>query len=111
MSDRLLRLLADCFILSSSPKTKKLQNNTVMKNYKLYIASLVIVLVTVVGCDKEVQSEQNLKPLTPSDVDANAGTWKPILLTSNNQITVAPPAPVSSDAYKAELQSIKDLQA
>ena len=82
-----------------------------MKNLKLYIASLAIVLVTVVGCDKEVQSEQNLKALTPANIDASAATWKPLLLTSNSQIVVAAPTTVTSDAYKAELQAIKDLQA
>lgn len=82
-----------------------------MKKYILYISAITFLLTATVSCDKEVQSEQKLKVLQPSNIDANAGTWKPILLTSNAQIAVAAPAAVTSDAYKAELESIKLIQA
>jgi hypothetical protein len=81
-----------------------------MKNNKLFISILALV-VTAISCDKDVQSEQSYKTLVPSNIDADAGTWKPVLLTSNGQITVAKPTDVGSDAFKAELQTIKDLQA
>ncbi len=85
-----------------------------MKNFKIYIASLAIILATAAGCDKEVQSVQELKTLEAANNDADAGNWKPVFLTANNQVAIQTallPAPVKSDAYKAEMQTIKDIQA
>jgi PAP2 superfamily len=81
-----------------------------MKYKILTLASLLLVSI-VTSCDKEVTSTQELKALQPASTDANAGSWRPILLTANNQIALAAPTAVTSDAYKAELQTIKDLQA
>jgi len=78
---------------------------------KIYLLTIVLAVFAVISCDKEVALNQELKTLTPSNIDANAGTWKPVLLTSNAQIAVVAPTAVGSDAYKAELQAIKDLQA
>lgn len=81
---------------------------------KIYLLITLLSLFTVISCDKDVQSIQSLKTLAPSNIDANAGTWKPVLLTSNNQVAIQAallPAAVTSDAYKAELQTIKDIQA
>src|SRR5690242_12846696 len=73
---------------------------------------LVAVLFTLaVSCDKDVPLNQELRPLEPTNIDANAGTWKPLLMTSNSQIAVAAPTAETSDAYKAELATIKTLQA
>ncbi len=82
---------------------------------KIYLLITLLSLFIVVSCDKDVESVQGLKTLTPSNTDANAYTWKPVVLTSNNQIALQAafitPTAVTSDAYKAELQTIKDLQA
>lgn len=80
-------------------------------NKKLYFVFTLALAGVVTSCDKEVQREQELKVLQPSSTDATAGTWRPVLLTSNSQIPLAAPAAVTSDAYKTELQTIKDLQA
>jgi PAP2 superfamily len=82
-----------------------------MKYFRIYTVTIALVFLAVVSCDKEVQSTQNLKTLQPTNIDANAGTWRPVLLASNNQINVPAPASVTSDAYKAELQDIKNIQA
>ena len=80
---------------------------------KIYISTVLTFLGLIllpIRC-KDIDLTEKLTPQTPLSLDANAGTWKPIVLTSNNQISVAVPADVTSDAYKAELASIKDLQS
>lgn len=80
---------------------------------KLYITILAAsALVTVPFSCKDVISSENLFPLTPASVDANAGTWKTITLTSANQIAIPDPSVTTSQAaYLAELASIKDIQS
>jgi len=79
-----------------------------MKRIYTILAALVIL---VTGCDKEVPLNQELRVLNPTDIDADAGSWKPVFMTTTNQIAVAAPATTTSDAFKAELATIKGLQA
>jgi hypothetical protein len=79
------------------------------KNYTLIFS--VLLLIAVPFSCKDIISSEGLFPLQPANVDANAGTWKPIILTTNNQIAVPAPAAVTSAAYLAELASIKDIQS
>jgi len=72
--------------------------------------SLALVLSLLTGCDKQIELSEDFKPVTPADVDADAGTWDMIVLSAPTQIVVAAPTDVTSDAYKAELTSLKDLQ-
>jgi len=85
-----------------------------MKTIKFYIALFFITSFTViVSCNKEVTDSEGLTPLQPSDVDANAGTWKPVFVTSYTKYaaTVLAPADTSTTAYKTELATIKNLQS
>ena len=84
-----------------------------MKSFKLYIALLIITVVSVViSCNKELNSNpEGLTPLLPADLDATAGTWKLIVMTTPNQIALAAPAADTTAAYKAELVTIKAAQA
>lgn len=41
----------------------------------------------------------------------NAETWKPILLTSNDQISIPAPEPTTSEAYLSELKTMKTTLA
>ncbi|MEI9917991.1 MAG: phosphatase PAP2 family protein [Bacteroidota bacterium] len=79
-----------------------------MKRIFTVLAALILI---VTGCDKDVPLNQQLRTLQPANLDEDAGTWKPVLMTSVSQVAVAAPADVSSDAYKAELATIKTLQA
>jgi hypothetical protein len=63
------------------------------------------------GCNKSVNSTEQLPPLTPGSADANAGSWRMLVLTSASAIPVAPPEATASDSYRAELASIKTAQA
>ena len=65
----------------------------------------------VMSCDKHITQTEDLLPLVASSTDATAGNWKMTLLTTPNQIAVAAPTAVTSDAYKAELAAIKTSQA
>ncbi len=78
---------------------------------KKTLSILFALVVLVSSCDKEVPLDQELKRLEPASIDETAGNWKMILLTGPTQITVAAPAASTSDPFKAELESIKTLQA
>ena len=62
------------------------------------------------SCSKSIPSSEPLSALTPKSADANAGTWKMILLSSPSQIPIAAPVPVSDPTYQAELKAIKSGQ-
>ncbi len=63
------------------------------------------------GCNNSVTPTEQLPPATPASTDANAGQWQMLVLSSATQIPVGPPTDAASDAYKAELASIKQAQA
>jgi hypothetical protein len=65
----------------------------------------------VTSCSKSIPSTEKLSPLTPASTDADAGSWKMILLSSPSQISVAAPAPVNDPTYQSELTAIKSEQA
>jgi membrane-associated phospholipid phosphatase len=63
------------------------------------------------GCDNSIHPTEVLPPLEAVSLDANAGTWRMILLTAPTQFTVAAPTAVSSAAYLAEVDAIKNAQS
>ncbi len=77
------------------------------------VAALTALAFTLApsACSKDITATEQLPPLTPASTDASAGAWKTIVLASPSQIAVAAPAAVTSDAYRAELTSIKALQS
>ena len=68
-------------------------------------------VVLAAGCDNSIHPTEVLPPLEAASLDANAGTWRMILLTAPNQFAVAAPAAVSSPAYVAEVSAIKTAQS
>ncbi len=72
---------------------------------------LLAVALVAAACSKDIRNLEDLPANAPGGPDANAGTWRMIVLTSATQIAVAPPDPVTSDAYRADLASIKNAQA
>jgi len=82
-----------------------------MKKIFLYISTLGI-LAFVNSCSKDITEDNMSYPLiNPTRVDADAGTWKPILLTAANEFTCATPIPKSSPDYVVQLNEIKSFQA
>jgi hypothetical protein len=64
------------------------------------------------SCDKSiVEPAASLPAIEPATVDANAGTWKMIVLTGPDQVVVPDPAASTSAPYLAELQAVKTAQA
>ena len=83
----------------------------VRRRSSVLVATACAVAVFAGGCDKSIAPTEVLPPLEPSTLDANAGSWRMVLLTSPSQIAVAAPAAITSDAYTAELDAIKASQA
>ena len=75
----------------------------------IYITFIVVLLN---ACSKEI-NEQNLSypAINPVRTDANAGTWKPILLTAANEFPCATPIATTSPDYVIQLNEIKSFQA
>jgi PAP2 superfamily len=73
------------------------------------IATVFLALLAA-SCDKSITQTEVLPTLAPAAVDASAGTWKMIVLSSSSQVAVPAPAAVTSDAYKAELAAVKSAQ-
>jgi hypothetical protein len=62
------------------------------------------------ACSKSIPDLGDLPPSSPAASDANAGNWRMIVLSGPGQFVVPPPAPATSAAYQAELDSIKAAQ-
>jgi hypothetical protein len=77
---------------------------------KTYSSILLLVLTAVTSCNKEITFSEQLTPLTPAKIDATAGTWSMVYMTSATQVPLAAPLPVSDPAYVAELAAIKTTQ-
>lgn len=79
---------------------------------KRIFTTLIALAVLVAGCDKEVPMNQELKTLNASSIDEGAKDWDLMLITDiATQAPLPAPAAVGSDAYKAELATVKNLQA
>jgi hypothetical protein len=76
----------------------------------LAAASLAVALGSA-GCGKDIPQLEELSASSPAGADAGAGDWRMIVLAGPGQFAVPPPAPADSDAYRAELASIKAAQA
>jgi len=74
-------------------------------------ALLLAVALAASGCDTSVSSTETLPPLTPNGQDPGAGSWRMLVLNGPQDVTVAPPAAVTSPAYLAEVEAIKAAQA
>jgi PAP2 superfamily protein len=74
--------------------------------------AVIVGVAGLASCDKTITvPEESLPAIAATNVDANAGTWKMLVLTSPDQVVVPDPAPITSAAYQAELTSAKTAQA
>jgi len=79
-----------------------------MRTNKIIIIAALIALPF--AC-KDIDGAEKLSPLQPTNQDANAGTWRPILLTNYaTQLPIPTPASTTSASYLAELDVIKKAQ-
>ncbi|MGG9963242.1 phosphatase PAP2 family protein [Ferruginibacter sp. SUN106] len=83
-----------------------------MKKIFLIISVLTVTAITVFNsCSKKIDEANASYPLiNPTKTDANAGTWKPILLTSASEFACAAPIATTSPDYILQLNEIKSFQ-
>lgn len=80
--------------------------------YILFFIAITGMLLFTQSCKKEVAGRtDNLPPLAPENIDLNAGTWRPILLTGPAEFAVAAPIATNTPEYIAQLNEIKTWQA
>ncbi|MCS6990629.1 MAG: phosphatase PAP2 family protein [Chitinophagales bacterium] len=72
---------------------------------------LIAGLMLSVSCKKEIEPGMRLSIYEYASVDADGGTWKPILLSAPDQIAVPPPADPASADFQAELAAVKAASA
>ena len=80
---------------------------------KLFLlTSACILAIFFSSCNKDIVDQTELyAALNPLRVDENAGTWKPILLTSPTEFPCAAPIATASPDYRIQINEIKSLQA
>ncbi len=72
---------------------------------------LLTIITLFISCKKEiVEDNENYQLLNPSRPDANAGTWKPVLLTTANEFACAAPIATTSPDYVLQINEIKSFQ-
>lgn len=82
-----------------------------MKITNTYIAAFTASLLILSSCKQTLDDRSNAYPtLNPTNIDLNAGDWKPVLLTTANEFSLAAPLPTNNAAYLRELNEIKGYQ-
>ncbi|MBK7559836.1 MAG: phosphatase PAP2 family protein [Chitinophagaceae bacterium] len=85
-----------------------------MKNFFTITAILVVLVAGSAmfnSCSKDiVEQNMNYPMINPTRVDANAGTWRPILLTAANEFACPAPIATTSPDYIIQLNEIKSFQ-
>ncbi len=74
------------------------------KYIKFFFAALFF--LTQNACNKTIDVEE-LVAYTPANLDENGGNWKPTLVVSGTDITVATPSATTSAEYLAEIAALK----
>src|SRR4051812_2527864 len=68
--------------------------------------------LAIASCDKSITvPSASLPAIEASSIDANAGTWRMIVLATPDQVVVPDPASTTSAAYQAEIAAVKSAQA
>ena len=84
---------------------------TTLPRRALSVAVFIALAFASSSCSKDIPPTDVLPVVTPANTDANAGSWKMIVLTGPTQIPVTAPAPINDPTYTAELANIKSAQA
>lgn len=76
--------------------------------HSIYIKILCVALffTAINACNKTIDVPE-LAAYTPTNLDENGGTWKPITAVSGTDITVASPSATTSTEYIAEIAALK----
>jgi hypothetical protein len=71
--------------------------------------AVAVLALAAASCGSELTSPDPV-PVNRSALDANAGTWRMIVLGSADQVPVAAPADAASGAYRAEIAEVVSAQ-
>jgi PAP2 superfamily len=81
------------------------------KKMKKISISLIAIISFLIACKKDIIEKNTTYPaINPIRADANAGTWKPILLTTASEFACAAPIATTSPDYIIQLNEIKSFQ-
>lgn len=75
--------------------------------FSIVLAGIAVSAVFTLSCEKDLPTRADYSAYAYASLDANGGSWKPVLLTSPDQITVPAPADVNSTAYQDELAVLR----
>src|SRR5687767_13938841 len=82
------------------------------KLFSYFTITAASAVIIIVACNKDVEGRTDNAPsLHPSNLDLNAGTWKPILLTAPDEFSVPAPSATTTPDYIAQVNEIKTWQA
>jgi membrane-associated phospholipid phosphatase len=84
-----------------------------MKKIFLFFSAIIALSITlIISCNKDVEGRTDNAPaLNPTNIDLNAGVWKPVLLTGPTEFAVAAPIATTTPDYIAQINEIKTWQA
>lgn len=83
-----------------------------MKRIFIPLQLFVFTFLFSLSCSKSVSDRSlDFPALAPVNIDINAGTWKPLLLSAANEIAVPAPIATNTPEYVAQLAELKSWQA
>lgn len=83
------------------------------KSQTIFYKSLLLLFILInSSCTEQItETTDSYLALDPINSDANAGTWKPFLLTSADEFSLDTPAATTSATFLREINEIKSYQA
>lgn len=82
-----------------------------MKKYFKSIIILTAFIAIVLSCSKKITDRTaDAPPISSTNIDLNAGSWKPVLLTAPTDVAVAAPIATNTPDYIAQISEIKSYQ-
>lgn len=66
-------------------------------------------MAMMTSCNMDLETELEYESYEFSGIDENAGSWKPILISNGNDITIDEPTSISSAEYLSELSEVKSM--
>ena len=80
-------------------------------NFRFISITLIACMTLGISCQKELPNYAKFADYSYATLDADAGTWTPILLSGPEEIAIPAPDDVTSDNYLGELAELKSLSA
>lgn len=82
-----------------------------MKKFTYLLPIILCLALAFWSCEKDLPTEAVIEPYTFAGLDENGGNWDPVLLANGAEIGIPAPADVTSAAYLAELEDLKNAAA